>query len=103
MKPLQDDLDRYIESRIARDQEFAILWEESSLSAELQRRRTEMGLTQMEVAQKMGVSQPRVAEIEKRPLHVRTQRLMAYLDALQARLQIVPSNAKNPDQLNARS
>lgn len=85
----QDWLDSVIQERIASDPEFARLWPESEAGLRLVAMRKDAGLTQAEVAERMGVSQPRVAEIERRPNRVSFGRMQKYLAAVGRRVEFV--------------
>lgn len=57
---------------------------------QLARLRAERGLTQHDVAQAMGISQPRVSDIERAALgHVQLDTIRAYIGAVGGRLQIL--------------
>jgi predicted XRE-type DNA-binding protein len=51
------------------------------------------GLTQRQLAERMGVPQPRVAEIEKHPERVSFGRIEAYVKATGGRIELVSSDA----------
>ncbi len=59
------------------------------ITAELALRRKQMGLTQQQVADRMGVARPRVAEIERRPDGIAFARILDYARALGASFQLV--------------
>jgi len=57
---------------------------------QLARLRVERGLTQHQVARAMGISQPRVSDIERAPLgHVHLDTIRAYISALGGRVQLL--------------
>jgi len=57
---------------------------------QLARLRAERGLTQQHVARAMGISQPRVSDIERAELgHTQLDTIRAYIDALGGRLQLL--------------
>jgi predicted XRE-type DNA-binding protein len=57
---------------------------------QLARLRVERGFTQQHVARAMGISQPRVSDIERAELgHVQLDTIRAYIGALGGRLQLL--------------
>ncbi len=67
-KPTHFDPDAYVAKRSAKDKAFKVAYDaledEYAALAALLQARTEAGLTQADVAQRMGVSQPVLARIE---------------------------------------
>lgn len=61
------------------------------LAVHLQALRHAQGLSQAQLAQKLSLSQSRVARIEKDPLSVRVGQLLAVLAALDASLLLQPN------------
>lgn len=59
----------------------------SDLVADLRRIRKIKGLTQGEVAEKMGSTPTQVCNIEKRGANIRTDTLAKYLDAVEVKLK----------------
>lgn len=59
----------------------------SDLVADLRCIRKIKGLSQGEVAEKMGVTSPQVCNIEKRGANIRTDTLAKYLDAVGVKLK----------------
>ncbi|OFW27616.1 MAG: hypothetical protein A3J28_11215 [Acidobacteria bacterium RIFCSPLOWO2_12_FULL_60_22] len=53
-----------------------------SIGVTLARERKRKGLTQQEVARKIGTSAPQVSRTERKPEHVNMQTLMRYADAV---------------------
>jgi len=84
----KDHLDELIEAS-REDPEFAAIWKESEARLALARLRKESNLTQQQVADRMGVSRPRVAEIERHPLRVSLGRMMRYAEAIGTSLAAV--------------
>ena len=76
-----DHLDELIEASCL-EPEFATLWKEAEIRLGLARLRKENNLTQQQVADRMGVARPRVAEIERHPLRVSFGRMMTYAAAI---------------------
>lgn len=64
-------------------------WEAMKVVAWLLKTRKDRGLTQAEVAARMGIPQQRVAEIERRPWGVGFGRIVAYARALGVEVGIV--------------
>ncbi|CAN5641678.1 hypothetical protein BH11ARM2_BH11ARM2_25370 [soil metagenome] len=88
----RDYLDEIIDERRESDPEFARIMQARELAAELAARRKELGLTQQQVAERMGVSRPRVTEIERRPDGVAFARVLDYARVLDASFQLVRGN-----------
>ena len=81
MKNERDFLDEMIAEH-SKDPEFAKAWAESQARINIASLRKELNLTQAQVAERMGVARPRVAELERRPLSVSFGRMSAYARAL---------------------
>ena len=88
-----DFLDSVIEERSANDEEFAEQWSVSAIRLALARIRKRAGLTQAQLAERMGVPQPRIAEIERDPTKVSFGRILEYLSAAGASLSIIRRSA----------
>ena len=78
---MKDYLDELIEDS-CQDPGFAEAWKIEEARIALALLRKEANLTQDEVAKRMGVARPRVAELERRPLSVSFGRMIAYADAV---------------------
>jgi transcriptional regulator with XRE-family HTH domain len=78
---VNDYLDELIE-RSKVEPDFASKWSEAEVRIALAGLRKAANLTQEEVARRMGVARPRVAELESRPLSVSFGRMLAYARAL---------------------
>lgn len=91
---MKDFLDEMIEERKAGDPEFAALWPEAELRIQLSMLRKRAGLTQKELAERMKVPQPRVAEVERNPERVSFGRILAYVRATGGEFSIVPKKVK---------
>lgn len=83
-----DWLDEVIEERKKTDKAFEAAWPEAEERVRLATLRKRSGLTQAQVAEIMGVSQPRVAEIERHPYRVSYGRVRRYLEAIGASLEV---------------
>ena len=64
----KSDWDEYLERHLAEDPEFRKEWERSeplySVISDVLRRRNELGLTQSDLAERMGKKQPAIARFE---------------------------------------
>jgi transcriptional regulator with XRE-family HTH domain len=78
---MNDYLDELVNEN-CKNPQFAAKWTEVEARVALALLRKEANLTQEEVAQRMGVARPRVAELENRPLSVSFGRILAYANAL---------------------
>ncbi len=87
-----DDLDRYVAERSERDPEFRQAYEELrpeyALKEAIARARVEDGITQAELAERMGVKQPAVARMETGPFDPRLTTLRKLAAALGVRFEI---------------
>jgi DNA-binding XRE family transcriptional regulator len=81
MKSKPDYLDELIERHSA-DPAFAAEWTKAQTRINLAVLRKKKNLTQEAVALKMGVSRPRVSEIESNPFGVSFGRMMRYAEAI---------------------
>lgn len=101
----QEDGQRLYEEHIARafaDPKFRATYEIEARKKELWlllvEARLEAGLTQKDVAKRMGISQAQVARIEKRGYEAYTLRtLQRYIDALGTQFKLVVSIQKTDD------
>lgn len=87
-------IEQVAEDRAEVDPEFAVLWEEAKQEIELARLRKASGLSQAEVAKRMGVQQPAVARIEKRPSSVSFGSIRRYIEAVGGVIQVKPKKAR---------
>ena len=78
---MKDYLDQLVDESNA-DAEFREKWKLAEARIALAAIRKEANLTQEEVARRMGVARPRVAELERNPLSVSFGRMLAYARAL---------------------
>jgi transcriptional regulator with XRE-family HTH domain len=85
---MADYLDHLIDKARQDVEGFAQAWEPIEVMHELIRLRLDQGLTQEEVAQRMHIARPRVAEMEKRPESVSFRRIVAYSNAVGCRLVV---------------
>lgn len=95
---MKDFLDEIIAERKAGDPEFAKLWPDAELRIQLAMLRKRAGLTQRELAERMQIPQPRVAEVERNPERVSFGRIIAYVRATGGDFAILPKKAKKTTQ-----
>ena len=93
MKRENDYLDEMVDVSCTDDPAYAAAWAPHALMLELSVERVRQGLTQEEVARRMGVGRPRIAQMENRPEGVSLARIARYAEAVGARLQVVPGDA----------
>ena len=63
--------------------------------------RLSQGLTQVQLAQRLGLSQSRIVEIEKKPGRIRVEQLLQVLHVLQTRLVLQDPRSNPPAQTPA--
>jgi len=83
-----DYLDELIEDRKVNDPFFAQVWAAIQLVDELAKRREAMGLSQQEIADRMGVARSRISEIEHHPERVSFARVLSYANSVGAQFAI---------------
>jgi DNA-binding XRE family transcriptional regulator len=83
----RDFLDEMIELSCEQDAEFRADWSVRTLIQSLVERRVQLGLTQQDVAKRMGVARARVAEIECGGATTSFQRIASYADAVGMKLE----------------
>ncbi|MGV3615081.1 MAG: helix-turn-helix domain-containing protein [Fimbriimonas sp.] len=88
-----DYLQERIAHDVANDPGFAEVWAPCALMIKLVDERIRLGLTQAEMASRMGVTQAAVARMENNPPGVSFARILAYTHALGADLAVIPSAA----------
>jgi transcriptional regulator with XRE-family HTH domain len=86
---MNDYLDELILESHKLDAGFGVLWAEAEFRILLATLRKEANLTQEEVAHRMGVARPRVAELERRPLSVSFGRMLSYADAIGVPIEVI--------------
>lgn len=84
-----DMLDQIAVDRAKIDPEAPRRWACVKLVQSITEARIRKGLTQTQVAERMGVPQPRVADIERRPWSPSLSRVMAYAEAVGVEIGIV--------------
>ena len=92
----KDYLDELIEGNKSSDPSFAEKWREVEAEFKLLELRKKSGLTQEQVARRLGVARPRIAEIERHPFSVSFGRLLKYMNAIGADVQIVGPGSERP-------
>jgi predicted transcriptional regulator len=89
----KDFFDQLDEERAAQDPKYAELLRRNRILLELLPIRKTLGLTQQEIAQRMGVVREVVARIETSPSRVSMDKIFAYAEALGARIVVQPPEA----------
>ena len=88
----------YLQERIAHnvkeDPGFAEAWAPFAIMGQLVDERLRLGLSQTDVARRMGIGQPAVARMENVPDGVAFARILAYAAAIGAGVRIERSKAK---------
>lgn len=77
-----DMLDDVAAYRAETQPEVAHEWAATKIVVQLRKARDDRGLTRADVAARMGLSEARVAEVERRPWTVGFARILAYASAL---------------------
>lgn len=77
-----DYLDHVAAMRAKDEPEIAGQWEATKIVVDIKKAREDAGLTQADVAARMGIAQPHVARIERRPWAASFARILAYADAV---------------------
>lgn len=75
-------LDAVVADRAATEPDAPARWAAIKLAQDVCAARVRGGLTQAEVARRMGLPQPRIADIERRPWSASLGRIMAYAQAV---------------------
>ncbi len=88
-----DYLDELIEEH-KKNPEFARAWSAVEIMHELLAARVKAGLSQEQVAARMGIARPRVAELEKKPGSASFERVLSYAAAVGANVIVDPTTAK---------
>lgn len=81
-------IDELIEERCRREPSFRAALDAEELRIQLIQMRQKSGLTQKEVAKRLGVSQPRVAEIEQLRNDPQISSIVKYARAIGAELKV---------------
>lgn len=90
----RDMLDELTEVQAQSDPRAADEWEAMKIVARLLKIRKEKGLTQAEVASRMGLPQQRVAEIERRPWGVGFGRIVGYARSIGVEVGILEDQSQ---------
>lgn len=91
----RDMIDELSERRAAGDPAYAALHRRMEMVWRLLPVRKALGLTQEQVAERMGVSRAQVAALETRPHKASLDAIARYADALGARIELVlPDSVK---------
>ena len=84
----RDYLDEIVDVSCQQDPEFRIDWSIRTLIQRLVERRLELGMTQKDVAERMGVARARVAEIELEGSKTSFMRIAAYAEAVGMKIEV---------------
>lgn len=84
----RDYLDEIVDLSCKEDPEFRIDWSIRTMIRRLVERRVELGMTQKDVADRMGVARTRVAEIELEGSKTSFMRIAAYADAVGMKIEV---------------
>ena len=93
---MKDYLDEVVDRECREDPEFAAEWAELQTRKALARLRRDQNLTQAAVAERMGLPQSRVAEIERSPGKVSFSRIVAYAKAVGITVEEIARLAATP-------
>jgi len=93
---MKDYLDELVEGECREDAQFAAEWAELQARKALARLRRDQHLTQAAVAERMGLPQSRVAEIERSPGKVSFARIVAYAKAVGISVEEIANLAAVP-------
>lgn len=88
---MMDYLDELIERDCAESPSFSLAWNEVEARVSLAELRHRAGLTQQQVADRMGVRRERVAELERNPRRSSLGRVERYVAAVGGRLLVLPA------------
>ncbi len=93
-----DDLDHYVEKRKAQDPEFRQAWEEGAANLDFQKAmvgaRLAAGLSQRQLAERIGASQSAVARMEAGAFRPRVETLLRLADALHVTFEVDASGVR---------
>ena len=92
MNEEQDYTDEMIRISIEDDPAYAMGWLPHALMLDLSKERVRLGLTQQDVAERMGIARPSVARMEHNPEGVSLARIARYAQAIGASLKVVPGD-----------
>ena len=91
----KDALDLAVDALIERDPTFADEWAAFKAGLDLAAKRKDAGLTQADVAARLGIHTPNVARLEKDPSGVSLKRFREYAEAIGYRVELVPVTPAN--------
>jgi len=87
-----DDLEKYIDKRKAKSKKLAKSfdkgYESFKIGVLLRQAREEVGITQKEIAEKLGTKKSAISRIENHAEDIRLSTIKSYLEALGKKLQI---------------
>lgn len=77
-----DYLDEVVALRARTEPQIAGKWAATKIVVQLRKTREDRGITQAQIAERLGVSQPHVARLERTPWSANFARILAYAEAL---------------------
>ncbi len=83
-------ISKYIQEQNHTDAEFRAEYEAEALRLKLVRAREAAGLTQRDLAEQLGVSQPRIAQVERGSKPMSASFLLRYAAAVHMKLELAP-------------
>lgn len=86
---------KYIQEQCEGDPEFRAEYEAEALRLKLVRAREAAGLTQRDLAERLGVSQPRIAQVERGSKPMSASFLLRYAAAVHMKLDLSPRRSAN--------
>ena len=93
-----DDLDQYVQKRKAQDPEFRQALEDGASDLDFQKAivgaRLEAGLSQRQLAERIGTSQSAVARMEAGTYHPRVETLLKLAEALHVTFEVDSSGVR---------
>lgn len=97
-----DYLDEMIRVSIEDDPGFASIWAPYAQMLALSDERVRLGLSQQDVADRMGVNRAAVSRMETNPGRVAFERILRYAHAIGAELVLKPAEAEPKKSANGR-
>ncbi len=91
-----DYLDEVVALRAESEPELAGQWAATNVILRIRKIREERGITQAQVAERMGLPQPHVARIERRPWTTSFARILAYAQAVGVDLSVTEPERREP-------
>lgn len=88
-------ISKYIQEQGQSDSVFRVEYEAEALRLKLIRAREAAGLTQRDLADQLGVSQPRIAQVERGSKPMSASFLLRYAAAVHMKLELSPRRGAN--------